>query len=758
MAASTATSTTFFKGGGSEYDPMLQSGAGLQGYEAHRMYDMCMVFKYKTSKNVKFEEPPTEQTLGRQLVEPSEQDKSKMIMLKQRREGILKSLQSCGLHVYCFYSRDRDEIFVKIGAEAQKLRDTAARLKYRLQLKPEYLSAYAEYRHDFAGRPELNFTDRRVVSHFYKTHSEDNYPGDDAIFTTMDKIFLIHHIITAKDKDCAGINVGGLIHEQELKAYFPLHEASKLKKLKASRMDWVRMDQAHSDRVRDYFGDKIAFYFLWMSFYVKWLLPVAALGLVKQVLDFLCRSPDNVTAVPFCVLLSVWAAFLPHFWRRQESKYTIQWGSFSLQEKLEPVRAEHWGEPRINPVTGQVEPFYPFNQRIWRYAVSGVVVVFSGCVLTAIVLLLVLAKHLYPNAVMMGTMGHQFVLAAVVEFVNGVLGRVSRKLTEWENHRTKSEHESQRLAKVMGFKFVNSYFVLYYIAFFKRHGYLFGIEMDCYRQDCFLDLQSQLAIFVIFRIVFQNLVELFGPRLKQLYTKWILEGQNFFNMLQGQNILELADMSAAEKESKQAAYEAFGDFDEALLTHGYSTLFAVTSPWVCAATLVAIFIEVQIDAKKITEMKQRPLPEQARNNEPWSTAFHIYGIVAVFTNVFLLVFCSHQYEAWTLTEKLTLFVFLEHLVLLFRLLFVKIFPEVPKSVELLQLKQDHIVHRCLENIRVEGQQDFSMFRDQKQDQIEIFDTDHLEDEADLEEPEMNIHASSLAIYEGLREETPLLSR
>merc|ERR1719443_116992 len=97
-------------------------------------------------------------------------------MMTHERESVLKNLQNCGLHVHCFYSRDRLEIFCKIGASAQKLRNTAARMKYKLQLKPEYLSGYAEYRNDFPGSG-------RYVNHIYKTFSSDDYPSEDAIFS-----------------------------------------------------------------------------------------------------------------------------------------------------------------------------------------------------------------------------------------------------------------------------------------------------------------------------------------------------------------------------------------------------------------------------------------------------------------------------------------------------------------------------------------------------------------------------------------------
>merc|ERR1719199_320385 len=105
-------------------------------------------------------------------------------------------------------------------------------MKYKLQLKPEYLSAYAEHRQDFRGRSSGGDNrDRRHYAQMYERHVEaDDNPDEAAIFSTRDKIMIIHHIITSKDKDCAGINLGLLKDQTQdaiLMHYFPLHEERK---------------------------------------------------------------------------------------------------------------------------------------------------------------------------------------------------------------------------------------------------------------------------------------------------------------------------------------------------------------------------------------------------------------------------------------------------------------------------------------------------------------------------------------------------
>jgi len=719
---------------------------------ARRNHDFCMVFKYKTSKSLKFEEQDNDYMVNRTLAEPSEVAMNKMNLWKQRRETILKGLTSVGLHVFCYYSRDRDEIIVKVGASAKKLRSAAARMKYKLQLKKQFLDAYAEYREDFPGRPECQYKDRRVISHIYKTHTEDDFTDSDAIFKTIDKISLIHNIITSKDKDCAGVPVGNLLYQDELMGYFPLHDNQALAELsKPSKLQWFVMDEDHANKMRDYFGGKIAFYFLFLGFYWKWLVPLAVVGLILTFVDLCTHTPDNMTAIFFCILMSIWSTYMPYFWRRQEAKYALSWGTLDLQTTLEPCRPQYFGEPRINPVTTEVEPYYPWEQRIWHYMFSAATLLVSAMMLVCSLLLIMLFRHRMRGDLPGGILLFQLFVAIFVEVMNALLTKMARWLTQLENHRTQSEYDQHMLNKVMVWKFVNSFFVLYYIAFFKKHKYLFGEEMNCLHGDCFVDLQAQLAIFVFFRLTLSNLVEHLYPKFALWYRSCYNDQSFLTTFFHGNQRLELADLSKAEQESKRMPYDKGADFSEILITHGYSTLFAVTAPWVCAANLVGVLLEIYVDMTSLVENRQRPVPVRARDNEPWTTAFDIYGVLSASTNIVLLIFASNQYESWTFTEKLTLFVYLEHVIFLLRFMLRLIFPEVPRSVELLHAKQEMMVHRALENIKVEQDQDFSMFRDRTaSSQFEVFEHDYLEDPNEVE-PTLELGESMKTMVRGVQE-------
>mmetsp|Transcript_18163 Transcript_18163/g.29535 ORF Transcript_18163/g.29535 Transcript_18163/m.29535 type:complete len:782 (-) Transcript_18163:15-2360(-) len=715
-----------------------------------REYDVCMVFRHKTSKYVKFEDAIDE--FGPRLREPTEEAKGNMEIWKHQRDSILKSLENCGLRLFCFYSRDRDEIFCKIGASAQKLKNTAARIKYKLQLKPEYLGAYAEFRHDFPGRPERRFEDRRCVSQYYKVHADDEYPSEDSIFTTRDKISLINHIVTSRDKDCAGLNIGTLLHTQEVRSFFPLHEQHAAQDLSFRTRSWVYMPHEHATRVRDYFGEKVAFYFLFMSFYWKWLLVPTFLGLACQVFDVLMRTPDNLSATPFCIVSAIWATMLPHFWRREEAKHALVWGTLDVLPELEPPRPEYYGVPRINPVSGEVEPYFPGSERRWKYVTSFITIAFSGVLLTAAILGLLYARHMLKGQVSGGIVTFQFLLACFVEVVNSLLTLVSKMLTNRENHRSQRDHDVHLLNKVMAFKFVNSYFVLYYIAFFKKHSWLFGTPMTCIRDDCFLDLQAQLAIFTVVRLTVKNLVRFGWPRFIAWYRRCRLEPCDACHVKR----LELADLSLTELQNKKEQFDTFTDFDEVLITHGYASLFAVSSPWVCAATLLWVVCELLLDMKGLTESRRRPFPVRVRGTEPWNTAFEVYGGIAALTNISLLVFTSREFEDWKISHKVMLFVYLMHLVFFAKLIVKGLLPEMPRSVEMTHAKQEIVAQRCLENAMVEHrQEDMSRFLNRAEAAVtdqQVHDEDPEPDEE--HEPGFSLIQSWRLMKEGFREHVP----
>jgi hypothetical protein len=602
-----------------------------------------------------------------------------------------------GLVLMLYYSRDRDEIFVRIAADDQHLRQVAEMRQYQLELKAQYLSAYAPYKNDFGGRRELNYTDHCMVSHLYKTHQDlagekEAYPQPGDIFRTVDRIRLIDYIVRNSDHNCAGLDVGQLMHDGDLLHYFPMHENRKLVELDD---DWFKAFAwgTHIDKVRDYFGEKIALYFLFMSHLNKWLVPLTLFGIVFWILELVFQTSNVFISLVACLGIGVWTTLFIPFWRRATATHALKWGTYELTKQFEPTRPEFVGGPeasRINPVTGRIDRYYPWSERIKHVLCSYTVILFSIAILVFMIMLLFLFNR------MVDFKGHglffMIINALVVESMNTIFTSFAKFLTDRENHRADSEYANHLMAKTVIFKFVNCYISLYYIAFFKKHGHLFGQEMECYHEDCLHDVGLQLAVFMIMRLTLQNFVELGVPYLLMAWRNY-REGRQFHTSLFTNPLTVMPDMSSAEKQSKKEEYDIYEDMDEILILYGYTTLFVAACPWVPLLSLLYCLLECFLDQKKLVLLYRRPFPDTAANNEPWDTAFDVFGILAMLTNTALVVFSSSAFEEWDASTKILVFLIVEHSMLFTRFLISRALPETPHRVKLLEMQQQVMVHR-----------------------------------------------------------------
>lgn len=689
--------------------PMPEEGVGNRSETAgllsqsmpsnmrHRLprADVVIVFPCKTSPMVKFgADEEFDQTLDSRSMRPAmEAERSIMETWATKRKGILARLADTGLIIVPYYSADRACIFVKVAMYDKHLGEVAEMIGHKLQLKEEYLSAYAPYKVDFIGQRELNYADRTVVSHLFESHTKDDdkaYPRPEAIFLETDRIRVIDYIIRESGHNCAGLDLGTLMHEGDVLHYYPMHEN---KELMALDNDWslAFLAAVHIKKVRDYFGERIGLYFLFMSHLNTYLIPPAVIGFVLMIVNpVVYGTPDNWTALALCPLVGVWTTLFVHFWRRKCAAAALDWGTLEMSRSMEPSRSQFYGESRINPVTERIDRYYPMSSRIWLIATSWVVVTLSVAMLCFVVAWLFYLRRVYHKGG--GRIIFQIINAVVVCISNDLFTMVAKFWTDKENHRTDSEYSYHLLAKTVVFKFINSYISLYYIAFVKRHDHIFGERMKCVDDDCMNDLGSQLGIFMGTRLFLNYVIELGVPILLEQYRK-IKEGRSFHTSFFSNPKTIMPNLSSAEKQCFKAEYDTFEDFDEVLIVYGYTTLFVVACPWVPLLALLGNFVEVLLDQKKLILLYRRPFPTPARDNEPWDTAFDIVGGIAMFTNLAVVVFASHEFDDLHHHYKLLIFIAAEHFLIMVRVMAEFFLPATPTEVKITMLRQRALVHK-----------------------------------------------------------------
>lgn len=161
------------------------------------------------------------------------------------RCAVLDVLQTkCFCETYQFTSRDDDEIFCKVSCDEAVLRHQAHRMHYTLSLAAA-VEANAEMQ---ALLPHAPYDAQKDKEGLFQTY-------DNSIFRDVDKIRLVKALLEEQ------IYLDRMVEKGFLIDYFPIHEEKQLEELRSTLL--TTSLALPVPKLREYFGEKTAFYFLW---------------------------------------------------------------------------------------------------------------------------------------------------------------------------------------------------------------------------------------------------------------------------------------------------------------------------------------------------------------------------------------------------------------------------------------------------------------------------------------------------------------
>ncbi|KAI7695336.1 Anoctamin-4 [Sarcoptes scabiei] len=348
--------------------------------------------------------------------------------------------------------------------------------------------------------------------------------------------------------DFFSIGIHKLLSDRVYQAAYPLHDASKecqddyrdadgfKQECSAIRCfllkNWASLfcifQSQQVDKIVDYFGIKIAMYYVWVGFYTLMLIPATIIGLLSFLYGVASLSGDqptndichnnftepmcpicakscdfvpiaescmparasyimgNVTTVIFAVFISIWATIYLEMWKRYSAKICFQWDLSDFSTIDEYPRPEYLKKTktRINPVTRMEEPYISFVRGRLPYFIMS----FSFVLLSVAVVLLIMVsiivyrvstyialstQHQYESEFLRKNI--EWIVTSTAATINLILimmlsilyKRLACWLTEMEMPRTQNEFDNSLTLKMYLFEFVNYYSSLFYIAFFK---------------------------------------------------------------------------------------------------------------------------------------------------------------------------------------------------------------------------------------------------------------------------------------------------
>ena len=293
------------------------------------------------------------------------------------------------------------------------------------------------------------------------------------------------------------------------------------------------------DDVRDYLGEKIAFYFAWMAQYTRYLIILTMLAMIglglhgSQVvfdqvdIDAGYGTQSAVMKLIYGIIMALWTTFFAESWKRRNAGLAHIWDVTDFEEEESPrpeflsnfYLSRHWKSTNkdkkfalINPMR-EAKGFYTADGRFiasddprapmvkhfplkYRYKVylrsipTLLTIAFTmivGAVSLLVFKMLVGVSRDFTSRSFWGTaVGSRLptIFSPMwITIMNTLYKGVAKSLNGLENYRTETEYEDALILKTTCFQFVNSYISLFYIAFIKASG----VEMGALLGDAGID-------------------------------------------------------------------------------------------------------------------------------------------------------------------------------------------------------------------------------------------------------------------------------
>uniref|UniRef100_A0A0N4U363 Anoctamin n=1 Tax=Dracunculus medinensis TaxID=318479 RepID=A0A0N4U363_DRAME len=382
------------------------------------------------------------------------------------------------------------------------------------------------------------------------------YNNPENFFSSADRIFVVYDILSHTKFGRDGrVGIELMLQKEIYNAAYPLHEfldydnlrSGLCKKEVVKGVDelsgnntrqllywlWAKLRYCYKFQplflIKEYFGSKLAMYFVLVGYYTKFLIPCSIIGLfcfmygiftfntdipsneicsangeLQEILmcpicdrwcDYtklnsscfyskLSYISDNISTVIFAIVMSIGATLFVEGWKRYNSDIAWRLGLLDTGSHEEGLRLAYLLQSlRVSnvrdPLTRRREPVpIPLSKRLPRAFASFITVIFFLCLILAavigtIIYRIVLLQVLYrvhsirPFAMLFTSLTTATLNLVVILIMSYFYSYLALKLTDWEYPRTQSEFEKSYTVKVFLFQLINWYSSIFYVAFFK---------------------------------------------------------------------------------------------------------------------------------------------------------------------------------------------------------------------------------------------------------------------------------------------------
>jgi len=258
------------------------------------------------------------------------------------------------------------------------------------------------------------------------------------------------------------INVEALLAQDALTAHFPAHCWSDIERMShgwGNQRLWTYIPTRDvDDVVRDYFGEKVAWMFVWQSFYARCLLVPAALGSLFFLTPYIMSVyAQDLLQISFAFLMAFWVMWFNVSYMRYERRVQTRWGHCFFDEDAS-VRDEY--KPELH--------------KTWRIKLTKVSGHILGFFIVFLVMVCTWGLHIFRQYLEKNEVTWIFsrLAAILITLQILVLDRVWLVMSKWivdhENHQTQAQWNASWVQKLFFVRIFSNLFPFLFLSI-RRH-------------------------------------------------------------------------------------------------------------------------------------------------------------------------------------------------------------------------------------------------------------------------------------------------
>uniref|UniRef100_A0A3Q2UCN6 Anoctamin n=1 Tax=Fundulus heteroclitus TaxID=8078 RepID=A0A3Q2UCN6_FUNHE len=447
---------------------------------------------------------------------------------------------------------------------------------------------------------------------------------------------------------------------------------------------------------RNYFGEKVALYFLWLGWYTWLLIPPALIGILAFLygLSFFNSSPlikevcesdrvmcplcdegckvwklsetcsyaklsllfDNNGTVLFAMFMAIWTTLFLEFWKRHRATFVCEWKVSEWSESEEELILEIVNDSDCRP--NEYKHSY-LHSTLVLICVTIMIAVIIGLTHLLVVFRVIVAgflakqssenSHSNIGAMLAGAVLH-FLIITIMTRVNRI---VAMKLCDIEKTRSFAATERSFTVKMFTFQFFTYFSSLFYVAFFLgringhpgeyvRIGGKWRLE-ECHPSGCLTDLFIQMMIIMVLKQIISNVVEYSVPKCEFLRKRspklqrrcGVCYQKDESEAKDGDELCEMCKLKDWHKNYQLThvdSFSLFNEFLEMVIQFSFTTIFVAAFPLAPLFALINNVVEIRLDAIKMLTLERRMVPKKTNNIGVWIDILEAIGVLAVIVN------------------------------------------------------------------------------------------------------------------------------